>query len=114
MSSKEVNYLKWLKDLHSRRILLPNQLDDTGLSQVHHCAYRGYLSCLKWLAKHGGSLASRYVGNNCSSFVMITASFVQQFCFVSPKYIHFKLYTKRKTKPENLPVLLVGKSSYEF
>ncbi|XP_031559897.1 ankyrin repeat and KH domain-containing protein 1-like [Actinia tenebrosa] len=58
MGAKEVNYLKWLKDLHSKRILLPNQQDETGLSQIHHCAYRGYLSCLKWLAKHGGNLAS--------------------------------------------------------
>lgn len=64
MSLREVNYLKWLKDLHSRRILRPNLLDDSGLSQVHHCAYRGFLSCLKWLAKHGGSLLARLVQKN--------------------------------------------------
>lgn len=56
---QEAKYLRWLKDLQSSRLLDPNQLDEKGISPLHHVAFRGYLSCVKWLVKNGGKLTTR-------------------------------------------------------
>ena len=60
--SKEARYLRWLKDLQAtNKMFDPNKLDEYGVSCMHHVAFCGYLSCLKWLVKKGGKLAARYV-----------------------------------------------------
>lgn len=60
----ETEYLQWLQESFFLGTLQLDRFDEAGMKHVHHAAFRGFLTVLKWLCKHGASLKQRYVSSN--------------------------------------------------